>query len=73
MKVIPVADVDQIFCIVAKYEVISPEAIGFSPVRILVTIRSAIGVICATAEVRMVEICISEAKIACVCIVGMSR
>lgn len=55
MNEIPVALADQIFCRVIAYVTTSQEILGFSPVKTFVTTRSAIGVICATAEVSAVE------------------
>jgi len=73
MKVIPVACVDQIFWSVTAYVTMSPETLGFIPVKIDVIIRSEIGVICATAEVSTLVICISAPKLAVVAIVGSDR
>ena len=63
-KVIPVADVDQIFCIYKVYIIVSPEKLGISPVKILLITRSETGKICATAEVSTLVICISLANFA---------
>lgn len=73
MKVIPVAAADQIFFNSMEYITLSPEKLGLAPAKILVMKRSEIGVICAIAEVKIVEILISEAKIASVFIVGIVR
>lgn len=51
----------------------SPEKLGFSPVKTLVTARSAIGVIWAIAEVNMVKNCVSELKFAIMLIIGIVR
>ena len=51
----------------------SPEKLGFIPVKTFVTIRSDIGVICATAEVNILEKSISAAISEVVVIVGIVR
>lgn len=73
MKLIPVAAVDQMFCSVMEYVTTSPELLGCCPVKIFVIIRSAIGAICATAEVSVVVIFSLLEKSAVVVIVGNDR